>query len=73
MPRWIGVWRRSRRALHEVTNVGTDRSQLSSMAKQAKATLQAESLEAVADRGYFNSEEILACENAGITVTLPKR
>ena len=55
-----------------MTNVGTDRSQLSSMAKQAKATLQAESLEAVADRGYFNSEEILACENAGITVTLPK-
>ena len=27
---------------------------------------------AVADRGYFNSEEILACEEAGITVTLPK-
>src|SRR5262249_38699246 len=24
------------------------------------------------DRGYFNSEEILACEEAGITVTLPK-
>jgi transposase len=57
---------------HEVTDVGTDRSQLASMAKQAKATLQAESLEAVADRGYFSSEEILACHNAGITVTLPK-
>src|SRR5258708_5923529 len=26
----------------------------------------------VADRGYFNSTEILACEEAGITVTLPK-
>jgi len=26
----------------------------------------------VADRGYFSSEEILACEEAGITVTLPK-
>jgi hypothetical protein len=24
------------------------------------------------DRGYFNSEEIWACEEAGITVTLPK-
>ncbi len=57
---------------HEVTNVGTDRSQLSSVAKDAKATLGAENLDAVADRGYFNSEEILACENAGITVTLPK-
>jgi transposase len=57
---------------HEVTNVGTDRSQLSFVAKQAKAALQVESLEAVADRGYFSSEEILACENARITVTLPK-
>jgi transposase len=26
----------------------------------------------VADRGYFNGEEILTCEQAGITVTLPK-
>ena len=26
----------------------------------------------MADRGYFSSEEILACEQAGITVTLPK-
>jgi len=57
---------------HEVTNVGTDRSQLSSMAKAAKATLGVEKLDAIADRGYFNSEEILACDNAGITVTLPK-
>lgn len=57
---------------HEVTNVGSDRSQLSQVAKQAKATLGTASLDAVADRGYFNSEEILACENAGITVTLPK-
>jgi transposase len=57
---------------HEVTNVGSDRSQLSPVAKQAKATLEVEKLEAVADRGYFNSEEILKCENAGITVTLPK-
>ena len=57
---------------HEVTNEETDRSQLSPVAKEAKATLQVENLDAVADRGYFNSEEILACENMGITVTLPK-
>jgi transposase len=57
---------------HEVTNVGSDRSQLATMAKAAKTTLHAESLDVVADRGYFNSEEILACEEAGITVTLPK-
>jgi transposase len=57
---------------HEVTNVGSDRSQLATVAKDAKATLQTEKLEAVADRGYFNGEEILACEQADITVTLPK-
>ena len=57
---------------HEVTNRGSDRSQLANMAKQAKAILQVEELAAVADRGYFNGEEILACEEAGITVTLPK-
>ncbi len=42
------------------------------MAKEAKAALHTEKLDAVADRGYFNGEEILACEQAGITVTLPK-
>ena len=57
---------------HEVTNVGTDRAQLSSMAKQTKAALEADTLDVVADRGYFNSAEILACDEAGITVTLPK-
>jgi transposase len=57
---------------HEVTNVGSDRSQLAHVAKEAKATLQTDTLEVVADRGYFSGEEILACEQAGITVTLPK-
>jgi hypothetical protein len=42
------------------------------VAKDAKAVLQVEKLDVVADRGYFNSAEILACEEAGITVTLPK-
>jgi hypothetical protein len=57
---------------HEVTNVGNDRSQLARVAKETKVTLATESLEVVADRGYFNSEEILACEESGISVTLPK-
>jgi hypothetical protein len=57
---------------HEVTNSGSDRAQLANMAKQAKTVLNSETLEAVADRGYFSSDEILACENAGVTVTLPK-
>jgi transposase len=57
---------------HEVTNSGSDRAQLANVGKQAKAVLQVDELEAVADRGYFNSPEILACHEAGITVTLPK-
>ena len=57
---------------HEVINEGSDRAQLSPMAKAAKATLGVEKLDAVADRGYFSGEEILACDSAGITVTLPK-
>jgi transposase len=57
---------------HEVTNTGSDRSQLANVALQAKEVLGADHLDAVADRGYFNGPEILACDQAGITVTLPK-
>jgi transposase len=57
---------------HEVTNTGSDRSHLAKMALQAKDVLRAHHLDVVADRGYFNSPEILACEQADITVTLPK-
>src|SRR6202140_3142745 len=57
---------------HEVTNTGSDRAQLANIALQAKEVLGADHLDAVADRGYFNRPEILACEQADITVTLPK-
>jgi transposase len=57
---------------HEVTTSGSDRSQLARVGKAAKAVLGTDTLEAVADRGYFNSPEILECHEAGITVTLPK-
>ena len=57
---------------HEVTNAGTDKSLLSHMAKRTKAALGVDKLEVVADRGYYKSKEILHCDNAGITVTLPK-
>ncbi len=57
---------------HEVTNVGSDRSQLSHMSEQARAAIGSETIEAVADRGYYSGEEIVACEQAGITVYLPK-
>jgi transposase len=57
---------------HEVTNVGTDRHQLANMARQARDEMAVETLEVVADRGYYDGEEIRACEEADITVTLPK-
>lgn len=57
---------------HEVTNVGTDRHQLANMARQARDEMAVETLEVVADRGYYDGEEIKACEEADITVTLPK-
>lgn len=57
---------------HEVTNVGHDRTQLANMATQAKKAMRVSELSVVADRGYFRGEEILACENAGITAFVPK-
>jgi len=57
---------------HEVTNVGHDRSHLTEMAKQARyATLQP-NLTVLADRGYYNGPEILACDRAGFTPLVPK-
>src|SRR5260370_9118110 len=42
------------------------------MSEQARAAIGSETIEAVADRGYYSGEEIVACEQAGITVYLPK-
>ena len=57
---------------HEVTTSGSDRAQLAPMSKLAKEVLGATELDVVADRGYFTSEQILECAEAGITVTVPK-
>ena len=43
---------------HEVTNVGTDRHQLSNMAEQAQTEMGVETLDVVADRGYYDGEEV---------------
>jgi hypothetical protein len=57
---------------HEVTNVGHDRDQLSSMAHQARDAIGTNKLTVFADRGYFKGEEILDCERAGIKTLVPK-
>lgn len=56
---------------HEVSNKGTDRAQLSGMAKKTKQVLETDDLDVVADRGYFSSLEVKACADTGITVSLP--
>ena len=56
---------------HEVTNVGNGRAQLANMAGQAKAAMGADTLDVVADRGYFSGEEVLACEPLGVTPYVP--
>jgi transposase len=57
---------------HEVTNLGHDRTQLESMGLKAKAATGCEQITALADRGYFNGEQILACEGTGVLPCIPK-
>ena len=57
---------------HEVTNAVHDRHQLLSMAQQAKEALGADAIEALADRGYYDGKEILACGQAGVTAYVPR-
>jgi len=57
---------------HDVTNRGHDRQQLAPMARQACQAIGNECLTALADRGYFNSEQIRKCEQGGIATVVPK-
>jgi hypothetical protein len=57
---------------HEVTNTGSDRAQLSKMALAAREAIGTTDLQAFADRGYYNSLEIKACDDAGIQTFVPK-
>lgn len=57
---------------HEVTNVGHDRTQLAAMAAQAKTAMGVSTLTALADRGYFSSEEVRKCHDHGIVPLVPK-
>jgi ectoine hydroxylase-related dioxygenase (phytanoyl-CoA dioxygenase family) len=59
-------------AAHEVTNAPSDRSQLSSMAEQARTALDTKTLTVIADPGYYKGEEIVACYDADITALVPK-
>ena len=57
---------------HEVTNAHTDEKYLVPMAATAKQILEVETLEAVADKGYYSGEEIKKCEEQSISTYIPK-
>ena len=57
---------------HEVTNVGSDRAQLSPMAEAAREAMGKKTLKAVADRGYYSGPQIKACDDVGIAAIVPK-
>jgi transposase len=57
---------------YEVTNEGNDLNQLSGMAQAAKEALGAQTLEVVADKGYYDGVEIAACAEAGLTALVPR-
>ncbi len=57
---------------HEITQTGLDSGQLSEMATRAKDIIGADDLTVVADRGYFDGEQLRACDEASITTFVPK-
>lgn len=57
---------------HEVTNVGHDRTQLTSMAVLARQATGKSRLTVIADRGYFSGQEIRTCEQQGFVPLVPK-
>jgi transposase len=57
---------------HEVTNNGSDRSQLSSIALAAREAMGKPQLKAIADRGYYSGVELKACEDERIAAIVPK-
>ena len=55
----------------EVVNDSSDVNQLHAMAKAATEALEAESLQVLADAGYYSSSELKACEDDGIVAYVP--
>ena len=57
---------------YDVSNVSSDGNALSPIAKSAKETLGVESIEAAADKGFYDAEEIKKCVDAGVIPYVPK-
>jgi transposase len=59
-------------AAFDLTDACNDQNQLLAMAEAAREALEAETLMVVADTGYSNGEQGLACEAAGVTPIVPR-
>ena len=57
---------------HEVINQGYDRHQLAPMAFKAQQATGCTQITALADRGYFNGDQVLSCEGTGVAPVVPK-
>jgi transposase len=57
---------------HEVTNVGNDRAQLVPMGHKARDATGCREVTVLADRGYYNGDQVLACEDTGVLPCIPK-
>lgn len=58
-------------AHHAVTQDVSDQNQLAAVAQGAKEELGCDTLQAVADSGYADAEQIKHCEDTGITAFVP--
>jgi hypothetical protein len=56
----------------EVVNDGNDTGQLHTIATAAKQELGAETLTVLADTGYYNGNDLKACEEDGVTAYVPQ-
>src|SRR5262249_1970593 len=57
---------------HQVTNHRYDRQQLAPMAVKAQQATGCGKIIALADRGYFNGDQVLSCEGTGVAPIVPK-
>ena len=56
----------------EITNTTSDLNALGTMAIKAQEALQKNDLHVVADKGYYNGKEVLACDSIGVTAYVSK-
>ncbi len=57
---------------YDIDNKASDHHQLAAMARQAQSAMGKNHLTAVADRGYFDGEQVRRCVEQGITPYVPE-